>query len=119
LYLCAAGATLPGRQMTCGRPFMSSLLIVSEPPNASACGGGHPQVGAAAPDDLDDAVHPLGFRAQAADDELLGLEVRIRAHRHIGVLLLELAHQRLEPGLDRECEPQLANDPAGRVAELI
>src|SRR6266446_8884277 len=69
----------------------------------------HPQLCAAATNQLDDLLHALGICAQAPDDQLFGFEVRIGPDRDIWKFLFELSHQRIEARLDRKGVSELLN----------
>src|SRR5207302_10909796 len=77
--------------------------------------------GSPPPDQFQYFLHAFGIRAHAPDDELLGLEVGIRADRDVRKAHLQLAHQRVKACLDRECEAQLAHGgrrPSGEELSL-
>src|SRR5213594_3668207 len=98
-YLWAAGATLPGRQMTAGIDPSTTLAAHSDEAKLLASLADH----------LDDGVDTLRVAAEAADDELFGLEVGVGADRFVGERCLELSHQRIETRLDGESEPELSH----------
>src|SRR5713226_4828461 len=98
---CSSGCPMP-RSVASESAAMSSASLRRS--LMSAAFASHSQLLGAAAHQLDDLLDSQAVAAQAADDELLGLEIGVGPDRYVRVLLFELPHKRVEPGLNREIE---------------
>src|SRR5260370_26321349 len=83
----------------------------SEARGAASVRRHHPKLRRATAHEIDHGIDTFGIGTQGSDDQLLGLEVRIRADRDVRKALRELLHQRVEACFHRE---HVAKLPHGR-----
>src|SRR5260370_5925719 len=104
-----------------GKPGCARSSSARTPPNGRCWKGSseargarlvrrhHPELRRATAHEIDHGLDTFGIGTQGPDDQLLGLEVRIRADRNVRKALLELLHQRVEACFHCERVAKLAH----------